>query len=188
MRSLTDLNSRISTPSRLLQAPGPSAAQLALMLEAAMHVPDHGRLAPWRFLQISGEARVALGEILVARMREREPDAGAAALAKERLRFACAPCIITVIGQPVCGHKVPEVEQLLSGGAVCLSLLHAAHALGFAAQWLTSWAAYDPVITARLGLHGDEQVLGFIHIGSAAEPASERPRPDLNSRLSEWTP
>lgn len=188
MPSLADLNTRISTPSRLLQAPGPTAAQLAQMLEAAMHVPDHGRLAPWRFVQISGEARLALGEILVARLREREPDASTAALEKERLRFACAPCIVTVVGQPVRGHKVPEIEQLLSGGAVCLSLLHAAHALGFAAQWLTSWVAYDPVVKARLGLDNDEQVLGFIHIGSAAEPASERPRPALNDRLSQWAP
>src|SRR3546814_10658916 len=83
-------------------------------------VPDHGRLAPWRFLHISGEARLALGEILASRLREREPDASAVALEKERLRFACAPCIITVIGQPVPGHKVQEIEQLLSGGEVCL--------------------------------------------------------------------
>lgn len=188
MSSLAALNARISTPSRLLHAPGPTATQLAQMLEAAMHVPDHGRLAPWHFVQISGEARLALGEILASRLREREPDATAAALEKERLRFACAPCIIAVIGQPVRGHKVPEIEQLLSGGAVCLSLLHAAHALGFAAQWLTSWAAYDPVILSRLGLGSDEQVLGFIHIGTAAEPASERPRPQLAGRLRQWTP
>jgi len=172
----------------MLRPPGPTDAQLALLLEAAMHVPDHGRLAPWRFLQISGESRLALGEILVARLREREPDASAAALEKERLRFACAPCIITVIGQPVRGHKVPAVEQLLSGGAVCLSLLHAAHALGFAAQWLTSWAAYDPVVTARLDLGRDEQVLGFIHIGGSAAAASERPRPELAGRLRQWIP
>jgi len=188
MTSLEPLNTRISTPSRLLQAPGPSAAQLTQMLEAAMHVPDHGRLAPWRFLQIAGDARLALGELLAARWREREPDAGAAALEKERLRFACAPCIITVIGQPVRNHKVPEIEQLLSGGAVCLSLLHAAHALGFGAQWLTSWVAYDPIVKARLGLGSDEQVLGFIHIGTRTETPGERPRPDLAGRLSQWSP
>lgn len=188
MPSLNALTARISTPSRLLHAPGPSAAQLAQMLEAAMHVPDHGRLAPWRFLQISGDARLPLGELLAARLREREPDAGVAALEKERQRFACAPCIVTVIGQPVRGHKVPEIEQLLSGGAVCLSLLHAAHALGFGAQWLTGWAAYDPIITARLGLGRDEQVLGFIHIGSRGELPGERPRPELATRLSQWAP
>lgn len=188
MLSLDALNSRISTPSRLLHAPGPSAAQLMQMLEAAMHVPDHGRLAPWRFLQIAGDARLALGELLAARWREREPDAGEAALEKERQRFACAPCVITVIGQPVRGHKVPEIEQLLSAGAVCLSLLHAAHALGFGAQWLTSWAAYDPIVTARLGLCSGEQVLGFIHIGTGSEVPGERPRPELAAHLSQWTP
>lgn len=188
MPSLADLNARISTPSRLLQAPGPTAAQLTQMLVAAMHVPDHARLAPWRFIQISGEARLALGDILAARLCELEPDASTAAQEKERLRFACAPCIVAVVGQPVRGHKVPEIEQLLSGGAVCLSLLHAAHALGFAAQWLTSWAAYDPVIKTRLGLGNDEQLLGFIHIGSTSEPPSERPRPELAGRLRQWAP
>src|SRR3546814_13783821 len=90
MPALADLNARISTPSRLLQAPGPTAAQLAQMLDAAMHVPDHGRLAPWRFLHISGEARLALGEILASRLREREPDASAVALEKEQIgRASC---------------------------------------------------------------------------------------------------
>lgn len=182
------LNSRRSTPSRLLAAPGPDDAQLQALLAAAVRVPDHGRLAPWRFLRIRGVARHALGEALARRSRERDPHAADAAVEKDRQRFSHAPEIITVIARLTPGHKVPEQEQLLSGGAVCFALLQAAHGLGFGAQWLTGWAAYDPTITALLGLGPDERVLGFIHIGTATEPAPERTRPDPASLLTEWRP
>jgi nitroreductase len=158
------------------------------MLAEAVRVPDHGKLAPWRFLRIQGQARQALGELLAARALERDPSAPAAVVEKDRQRFSHAPLVLAVIGRPVEGHKVPVQEQLLSGGAVCFSLLQAAQALGFGAQWLTGWAAYDPVVTARLGLVPGETVLGFIHIGTATETAPERQRPDPAGLLSDWTP
>ena len=96
--------------------------------------------------------------------------------------------MLVVVACPVPGHKVPVQEQLLSGGAVCFALLQAAQALGFGAQWLTGWAAYDPHIQRQLGLAVDEQVLGFIHIGTPAEAAPERQRPDPGALLTEWQP
>lgn len=188
MDSLAHLRQRRSIPSRLLGEPGPSPEQLSAMLVQAVRVPDHGKLAPWRFLRIQGPSRHVLGELLVARSLERDPAAPAAALEKDRLRFSHAPLVLAVIGRPTAGHKVPEQEQLLSGGAVCFALLQAAQALGFGAQWLTGWAAYDPVVRARLGLAGSETVLGFIHIGTATEAAPERQRPDPAGLLSDWAP
>ena len=107
---------------------------------------------------------------------------------KDRQRFSHAPLVLVVVGRLTPGHKVPEQEQLLSGGAVCFALLQAAQALGFGAQWLTGWAAYDPVVTARLGLGPGETVLGFIHIGTPSEEAPERQRPDAAALLDDWTP
>lgn len=157
------------------------------MLAAAVHVPDHGKLTPWRFLRIAGEARARLGDLLAARQREKDPGAPDAVVEKDRGRFNQAPVVIAVVAQLTPGHKIPEQEQLLSAGCACFSLLLAADALGYGAQWLTGWAAYDPVIARRLGLAAHERVVGFVHIGQAAEAAPERPRPDPATRLTDWT-
>ena len=186
MTLLAPLFSRHSTPSRLLAEPGPDRDQLAALLAAAVHVPDHGKLTPWRFIRIHGPARARLGEQLAIRQRERDPGAPQAVIDKDRERFNFAPLVITVVACLTPGHKVPEQEQLLSAGCVCFSLLQAAQALGFGAQWLTGWAAYDPQITQSLGLGEDERIIGFIHIGTAREAAPERPRPDPMQRLVDW--
>jgi nitroreductase len=155
------------------------------MLAAAVRVPDHGKLVPWRFLKIEGDVRQRLGARLAERSRERDPNASDAVVEKDRLRFSFAPTIVTVIARPTPEHKVPEIEQLLSGGAVCFALLLAAQAEGFGAQWLTGWPAYDPVVRRLLGLAETERVLGFIHIGTASEHPPERVRPDPDELLSE---
>ena len=155
------------------------------MLSAAVRVPDHGKLTPWRFLRIEGDVRQRLGARLAERSRERDPDAPEAVVEKDRLRFSYAPTIITVIARLTPEHKVPEIEQLLSGGAVCFALLQAAQALGFGAQWLTGWPAYDPLVRTWLGVIEHERILGFIHIGTASETAPERNRPDPNDLLSD---
>ena len=188
MDPLSVLRHRRSTPSRLLGPPGPDAAQLRALLECAVRVPDHGKLAPWRFLRIAGDARHALGEFLAARALERDPGAAPAAVEKDRLRFSHAPLVLVVIARLTPGHKVPEQEQLLSGGALCFQLLLAADAMGFGAQWLTGWPAYDPAVAARLGLVEHERVLGFLHLGTAREAAPERERPDAMALLSEFEP
>jgi nitroreductase len=188
MNLIDALAQRRSVPSRLLGEPGPSEAQTRTLLEAALRVPDHGKLAPWRLLRIRGEARHVLGERLAARALELDPHAPAAAVEKDRQRFGFAPLVIAVVATPVEGHKVPVVEQLMSGGAVCFALLQAAQGLGFGAQWLTGWAAYDRVILDGLGLAPHEQLLGFIHIGTASGEAPERLRPALAEKLADWTP
>jgi nitroreductase len=185
MHPLSVLRHRRSTPSRLLGPPGPDADQLRTLLECAVRVPDHGKLVPWRFIAIAGEAKARLCEFLAARSLERDPAASPAVVEKDRLRFSYAPLVLAVVGRLTPGHKVPEQEQLLSGGALCFQLLLAADTLGFAAQWLTGWAAYDDAVRARLGLAENELVLGFLHLGTAREAAPERERPDPLALLTE---
>lgn len=182
------LDQRRSVPSRQLGEPGPERDQLLRMLRSAARVPDHGKLVPFRFIRISGSARHLLGEALAARALERNPDAGDAAVEKDRARFSHAPVIVVVVARLRAGHKVPEQEQLLTAGSVCFALLQSAQAQGFGAQWLTGWAAYDPVILATLGLAPEEKVVGFIHIGTPRLEVPERERPDVEALLSDWLP
>ena len=185
MDPLSALRHRRSTPSRLLGAPGPDPEQLRRLLDCAVRVPDHGKLVPWRVIAIAGEAKVRLCDFLAARSLERDPAAGPAVVEKDRLRFSYAPLVLAVVGRLTPGHKVPEQEQLLSGGALCFQLLLVADALGFGAQWLTGWAAYDESVRDRLGLAGNERMLGFLHLGTAREAAPERERPDALALLTE---
>ena len=184
---LAALLGRHSTPSRQLGLPAPDAHQLQAMLQAAIRVPDHGKLVPFRLLRIEGDARLALGTFLAARSAQRNPG-NPALIDKDRERFSHAPLIITVIACPQAHAKVPQWEQLLTAGCVCMNLLHAAHAMGFGAQWLSGWAAYDPAITARLGLAPQEKIAGFIHIGTSRLDVPERERPDAASLLQDWSP
>jgi nitroreductase len=181
------LDVRRSTPLRQLGEPGPDQEQLLRMLRSALRVPDHGRLTPWRLLQIRGSARARLGELLVERQHARDPDAGEAVLEKDRQRFSHAPLVVAVISRIEDGGRIPEQEQLLSAGCVCFALLQAAQALGFGAQWVTGWPAYDRPIADRLGLEACERVVGFIHIGTPRGETPERLRPDPAALLSEWT-
>ena len=189
MTPLEFLNSRRSTPSRQLGAPGPDAAQLDAMLAAAVRVPDHGKLTPWRLILIRGDARRRLGERLAELHRRIEPDIPDGALTKDRERYNFAPLIVAVVARIDASHaKVPEQEQILSAGNVAYNLLLAAHALGFGAQWLTGWAAYDRDAAALFGLAANERIVGFVHIGSAAEPAPERTRPNVADLVSDLAP
>ena len=190
--SLTDplhaLDTRRSVPSKQLGEPGPDHATLLRMLSSAVRVPDHGKLVPFRFIRLQGEARHALGDLLAARTLHLQPDAADAVVEKDRARFSHAPVIITVVARLTPGHKVPEQEQLLTAGSVCFALLQAAQALGFGAQWLTGWMAYDDAVAATLGLSADERIAGFIHIGTPTRDARERERPDAQALLADWTP
>ena len=185
---LQALDARRSVPSKQLSAPGPDESTLLRMLTAASRVPDHGKLVPFRFLRISGDARHSLGETLAARTLALDPNAPPAAVEKDRARFSHAPVIIAVVARLTPGHKVPEQEQLLTAGSVCFALLQSAQALGFGAQWLTGWAAYDAVILQTLGLQANEKIAGFIHIGTARLDVPERERPDAARLLSDWSP
>lgn len=186
--SLALLDTRRSVPAKQLGEPAPDEAELMRMLASAVRVPDHGKLTPWRFLAIRGDARRVLGDRLAARGLERDPDAGDAAVEKDRMRFSHAPLVIAVIAQLGPHPKIPEQERLLSAGCVCFALLQAAQALGFGAQWLTGWPAYDAEVKRWLGLGEHEHVVGFIHIGTPKLEAPERERPDPRGMFTEWTP
>lgn len=184
--TLDSLDLRRSVPAKLLGEPGPDDATLLRMLRSAVRVPDHGKRVPFRFVRIAGRARHALGEALVRRARERDPDAGDGALDKDRHRFAHAPLVIVVVARfdPDDG-KIPEQERLLSAGCACFALLQAAQACGYGATWLTGWPAYDKPVRKLLGLSKHERVAGFVHIGTAQRQAAERERPDPDALLSD---
>ncbi|MNV21461.1 putative NAD(P)H nitroreductase YdjA [compost metagenome] len=182
------LDQRLSVPSRQLGEPAPDAATLLRMLQSAVRVPDHGKLVPYRFLQLRGDARHALGEFLAQRSRQRDPQVAEAAVEKDRLRFSHAPLIVTVIARLQPDHKVPAQEQLLTAGCVCFALLQAAQGAGFGAQWLTAWMAYDAEVSRHLGLVENERIVGFIHIGTPKLDVPDRERPDPATLLQDWQP
>jgi nitroreductase len=188
LNPLDFLDQRRSVPARQLGEPGPDAAQLERLLQAAVRVPDHGKLVPWRLLAIRGDARARLGRSLAGIHAQQEPDVAPSVLDKDRERFNFAPLIVTVIARIEADHpKIPAQEQLLSAGCVAYNLLLGAQALGFGAQWLTGWAAYDGEVARLLGLGANERVVAFVHVGTAKEPAPERARPAIADVWSEWT-
>ena len=172
------LATRRSAPVPLLTAPGPSPDQLEQMLVIAARVPDHGKLAPWRFILFSGEERVRAGAIFADVFAAANPEADSRRLDLERRRFS-APLVVGVVSRAAPHVKVPEWEQVMSAGAVCMNLTVAAAAMGFATSWLTEWYAYDRAVLERLGLHPHEKMAGFLHIGTAPAPREDRVRPVL---------
>lgn len=186
--SLASLDARRSVVARQLRDPGPDRPTLLRMLRSAVRVPDHGKRVPFRFVAIDGAARAALGERLAARSRSRDPGAGEAAIEKDRTRFTHAPLVVTVVARLGPDDQIPQQERLLSAGCVCFALLQAAQGLGFGANWLTGWPAYDREVAGWLGLDGDERIVGFVHIGTARLQSPERDRPDAEALLSHWHP
>lgn len=183
--TLDFLLQRRSVSAALLGEPGPDAAQLDGILRAAIRVPDHKALAPWRFIVFAGAARLSFGNRLAAIHAARKPE-DARGIEAERNRLAHAPLVVAVIASPKPSDRVPDWEQLLSAGAACQNVLHAAHALGFAGQWVTGWPAYDDAVSQLLGLADGERVAGFIHIGTASERPPERPRAEPREVVSYW--
>jgi nitroreductase len=181
--ALDALLSRVSTGA--LADPGPDDAQLRLMLEAAVRAPDHGKLRPWRFFVIRGEARTRLSELFAASIRRREPAAGEAQIAKERAKPLRSPVTIAVAARVEAGHKIPQIEQILSAGAAAMNILNAAHGLGFGAKWVTGANCYDAEFGAAFGLEAADRLVGFIHIGTALE-TPETARPDPAGYTTDW--
>ncbi len=185
--SLQFLARRLSVPSKQLQAPGPDAATLERLLETAIRVPDHGKLAPWRLVVLEGEAKLEFGRRLAELAIDKNPDLPEAKKDKERKRYTFAPLVIGVIACIRPQSRIPEQEQLLSAGCVAYNLLLGAQALGYGAQWLTSWAAYDPDAARIIGLREHERVVGFVHVGTPVREIPERARPPLDTIVSTWT-
>ncbi len=184
--SLSRLLQRRSVPSRWLVEPGPSEPEIETLLRIASRVPDHGKLAPWRFILIQGEARQRLGEVLAAAFQADNPEAGEDKVATERARFAQSPLVVAVVSRVVPHVKIPDWEQVLSAGAVCMNLLNGATALGYGASWLTGWAAFDRRVLDALGLKPEERIAGFIHIGTAKETPADRDRPSLSDIVTRF--
>ncbi len=173
-------------PDKLL-APGPSAEQLALILKIATRVPDHKKLAPWRFIVFEGAARARMGDIFAeaCRLEEKEPPSRVR-LDMERGRFLRAPLVMAVISEIKPKPGAPEWEQVLSAGAACFNTCLAANALGFGTCWITEWIAYSQAVRAALQLKDSERVAGFIYMGTAVEKPEERERPDVASLVTYW--
>lgn len=180
MDALTLLHGRNSVPK--LTAPAPDGAALESLLQAALRVPDHARLRPWRFLTIAGDSRQQLGQLFIdAESQRRRADKQPSLSADEAIKLAAkplrAPLIVVVIATVVEHHKVPDIEQLLSAGCAAHAILLAAHALGYAGVWRTGSNAFDTTVNLGLGLKANESITGFIYLGSV--DGSYKPLPKL---------
>jgi nitroreductase len=185
------LETRRSVKPVALGEPGPSPDELRRLLTIASRVPDHGSLVPWRFILFQGEARQAASAQLAALYLAQNPEPSERTLdrhAKISQLFTQAPLVVAIVSCADPNARKPEWEQVLTVGAVCMNLIAAANALGYASVWLTGWAAYDGEAMAALGVRPEEKVAGFVHIGTARERPPDRPRPHLDDLITHWTP
>ena len=182
---LAALTSRRSGKPRDLVAPGPDAAQLATILEVAARTPDHGKLAPWRFVVVGDDRRDALARVLTDAFRAERPDAPQRDLDGLDQFARQAPSLVVMLSSPSTERPIPLWEQQLSAGAAGMNLLHAAHALGFAGGWLTGWPSYSDAVRDAFG-QAPERIAGFFFLGTPGRPLDERPRPDMDRIVSRW--
>ncbi|MCL2385785.1 MAG: nitroreductase [Alphaproteobacteria bacterium] len=180
------LQTRRSVPVAALSGPGPTPEEIDILLTLASRVPDHGKLTPWRFILFEGTSRERAGEIFADVYAKANPVQDPVRLAAEKNRFCLAPLVVGVISRAAPHSKIPEWEQILSAGAVCMNLVIAANALGYASVWLTEWIAYDRAVHDRLGIVEPEKVAGFIHIGRANSPREDRIRPKLSDIVARF--
>jgi nitroreductase len=170
---------RRSIPAFQMSEPGPGRAEIEDILRLASRVPDHGKLAPWRFIVYRGDERALISEELLKLALAAKPGLSEEMIQVERTRFTRAPVVVAVVSRAGPHVKIPEWEQLMSAGALCLNVLMSANAHGWVSNWLTEWFAYDERAYPLLGVQPGEKVAGFIHIGSSTFPSTERPRPEL---------
>lgn len=173
------LETRRSIPAFQMSEPGPSRAEIEEMLKLASRVPDHGKLAPWRFIVYAGPERERISLELAKVAMANKPEMAEDMIQVEKTRLTRAPVVIAVVSRAAPHVKIPEWEQVMSAGAVCLNLLMAANALGYASNWLTEWFAFDRNVHPLLGVSSHENIAGFIHIGTEKLHPGERPRPAL---------
>lgn len=183
--TLAFLARRRSASASTLTAPGPSEAELREILTLAARAPDHGKLAPWRFIILRDDAKTVFVEQL-ERVAAKRTDAAKSLAKLGKLRTP--PVTVAVVSRAFAGGDIPVWEQQLSAGAVCVLLMIAAQAMGFGANWITDWYAYDDEAVGLLGLAPGETVAGYLHLGYCAEPPLERLRPDLDTIVETWVP
>ena len=182
--ALDFLKSRRSRPAKLFSLPVPDRDALAEILTAALRVPDHGKLEPWRLIVVQGAAFARLADLAEARAVELRGDAEM--IAKGRGQYDLGKLAVVVIASPKPAPKIPAVEQLMSAAALCFGIVNVAEAAGWGASWLTGWPAHDATFAARaFGCTQGETVAGIVHIGTPPADAPDRPRPDLD-RLVTW--
>ena len=184
MDALEALTTRASPAG--LTAPAPDAAALDRMLRAAMRAPDHGRLRPWHFIVVEGDARTTLGNVLADALQRREPSVAGAAVDKERAKPLRAPLMIIVAARLREHRGVPAVEQIVAAGAAAQNILVAAHALGYGAFWRTGAAAYDDSVKDALGLRASDAIVGFLYVGTPSGAAAPVPASDVASHVIRW--
>jgi nitroreductase len=172
-------------PMEMIGAP-PSDAEIDTLLTIASRVPDHGKLTPWRFIVFTGDARVSAGDVIAEAFKANRADATPEQIEFERQRLARAPLVIAVVSRAAPHVKIPEWEQQLSAGASAMNLVNAAHAMGYAASWITEWYAYDRRVLEALGLSANERVAGFVHIGTPVNPPEDRDRPKLETIVTRY--
>lgn len=177
---------RRSVGQAFLAEPGPAGDELDTLLTIATRVPDHGKLAPWRLVVFSGDARAAAGEKLAEIAQRKRPGMDEAAIEIERRQFLPAPLVVGILSSPREHFKVPQFEQLISAGNVAMNLIHGAYALGYAANWVTRWYTFDEEAATMLGAREGERFVGFIHIGTPKTIIEDRPRPDLADVVTYW--
>jgi nitroreductase len=175
---------RRSIPAFQMREPGPDRAEIEEILRLGMRVPDHGKIAPWRFIVYRGNELARIGDELLAMALKKNPALSEEMINVEKTRFTRAPVVIGVISTAAPHFKIPEWEQVMSAGAVCLNLLMAANAMGYVSNWLSEWFAFDEEAFPLIGVKPGERVAGFIHIGSTDFPAVERPRPSLEETVT----
>jgi len=184
--ALSLLKTRRSVKPIELTGPAPSAAEIETLLTVASRVPDHGKLTPWRFILFEGQGRNVIGEAIAEAFKADRPDATEDQIASERGRMARAPLVIAVVSRAAPHAKIPEWEQVLSAGAATMNLVTAAHALGYAANWITEWYSYDSRVLRGIGLADNERIAGFVHIGKPSRPPEDRPRPPLSEIVTRY--
>jgi nitroreductase len=185
--ALSLLKTRRSGRPREMVAPGPSDDELRQILEIAMRVPDHGKLAPWRFVIVGKDQREQFALLLRRALQEEDPCAGPAHHEKADQFARQGEALVVLVSTPVPDHKIPVWEQELSAGAAAMNLLHAGHAMGYVGGWITGWEAYSPKVNAAFAKPG-ERIAGFIYFGSPGRELEERPRPDPSEIVRKWDP
>ena len=180
------LKTRRSVKPREMTSPGPSPAELETILTIGARVPDHGKLAPWRFIIFEGDARGRASDIIAAVFAKKHPGATQAEIDVEKKRLTDAPLVIGIVSFTKPHPKVPPWEQELSAGASAMNIVTAATALGYGACWLTGWFAFDRDVLDGFGLKADEKLAGLIHIGSVSKPSEDRPRPALSDIVTRF--
>ena len=182
--AFTFLATRRSHPAKTLTAPVPDRTALTAILAAALRVPDHGKLEPWRIIVLERPALARLGDLVATLGAEAGTDADL--IAKGRGQFDASPLAVVVVASPKASPKIPVIEQTLSAGALCVGVVNAAHAAGWGACWLTGAPSYDRAFMERgLGLSPQEWVAGIVHIGTIGTFPPDRPRPDP-ARVVTW--